>query len=533
MIQDTTLRMVVRAVDEATQPLEDVKKSLDEVNGGLENVQKTAGEALPAIGKGATTASDGFDDLGAAAKGAAFHIGPGTIEAVAAAGVALVALANYVKDAAEEHLRLMDIADRLDLPYDAVKDYSEAWMDVAIALNDAARGYKELNSSQAAVLKGLGLDPSNQGEFDRIRKLVAVGEGTRQEKIDVFRRVFGMSYEEAARELDTQINKFYTAAALGGYNPAVSGAQPTVDGITARSLNVSQLLNSGRVQSPLQVKQLQDDQREAERAIADINRAVAQEQAKAARQAEQDKKARDRASLDAMRDKADAEAGILQQGYKSELALDKATNQAIIEGDKEVAAASKDAWKLINDDTAASLRQMVIPVNEFVESWKDAMKDMVYFGDFSFKRLVARIVVNLTSKELFSAIDKVGDALDAAFSKASGSGGGFLGAAKSFLGSLFGGKAGGGQAQGWTLVGEDGPELAYFGAGGRVMNQRQMAFAGVGQGGGSVTHVTNHYAYSISGVETQQVVAYIERTRREDQKANVKMLERNGLGRMR
>ena len=113
-----------------------------------------------------------------------------------------------------------------------------------------------------------------------------------------------------------------------------------------------------------------------------------------------------------------------------------------------------------------------------------------------------------------------------------GGGGGLFSKVGKFLGGIFG-NAGGGQESGLRWVGEEGPELVASGPNAmRVYNMRQMAFAG---GGGSQqsTKYYDHRTYNISGVETQQVVAYIENTRREDQRGMLRMLERNGFGSMR
>lgn len=52
----------------------------------------------------------------------------------------------------------------------------------------------------------------------------------------------------------------------------------------------------------------------------------------------------------------------------------------------------------------------------------------------------------------------------------------------------FPGFASGGDPQGWAMVGEEGPELAYFGAGGHVMSNRDTS--GIGR-------TTNHFSYTI------------------------------------
>lgn len=518
MIQETTLRMVVRAVDQATAPLDNVRKKLDEVNGGLEDVQSTAKKSLPEVSKEAGELGDEIDDLGESAKRTTGLLGPGMVQAVAAAGVALVALANYIKDVILEQERIRDLSDRLDLPYDQVKQYSEVWAEVAISLSDVARGFGELKGAQAEAFKQLGLSAGNLGELKRIGDLVSIGSGTRQEKIDVFRILFGQSYEDAAKDVDERMRKLLAATIEDGkFSPIFEQRG------LSRELDVGQLL--GRLRTPNEVKDLRADEAAAEDAIRDINAAVKRARDKAADQEQKDSLARGKATNE-------ANERLWDEYAANVIGKQKDINAAIEAGNREVESSSSAAWRTINENITNELRRTIIPVNQFAEAFKNAAKDAVDFADFSFKRLVARIILSMASRELYAAIDRLADALGNALD--GNGGGGFLGKAGRFIGGLFGGNAGGGNPTGWRIVGEEGPELAYFGnQSGRVVNARQLAFAGAGAGRGSTTVVNNYNTYSISGVETQQVVAYIEQTRRQDQKANVKMLERNGLGRMR
>lgn len=551
MIQDTTLRMVVEAVDRASAPLESVKDKVDGLSNSIDGTKAAAEDALPAVGKAATDVVDDFDDLGRSAASAAFHLGPGMIEAIAAAGFAFVALVKYIREANAEHERLRDLSTSLSLPYETVKTYSESWLKVAQALNEVANGYRKMSDAQSAAMASIGLSPGNKRENDTTRTAIALGKGTDREKIDTLRRLFGIGDDQTAINIIKEENKkfFREVSQSGGLGVSDalaervlkgdnSGVTPDIaqrirsftnsSGIGFGQLDVSQL--AGRTASPNSFADFQELQKEAEqqrkKAVSEMQKAE-DDARKAATDAEK-KAAQER--LQRMRDQYDQQAAFAQQGVKLAEDEAKALSKVLAENDKEIGKSSSDAWKTINEQVGRELKELQFPVNEFVETWKDAMKDMVFFGDFSFKRLVARIIVQLTSKELFAAIDRVGDALSDAMS--GGGGGGLFSKVGKFLGGIFG-NAGGGQESGLRWVGEEGPELVASGPNAmRVYNMRQMAFAG---GGGSQqsTKYYDHRTYNISGVETQQVIGYIEQTRREDQRGIVRMLERNGLGSMR
>lgn len=548
MIQDTTLRMVVQAVDQASAPLDAVKDKVDGLSNSIDGTKAAAEDALPAVGKAATDVVDDFDDLGQSASRAASFMGPAMVEAAVVAGVALLSLAKYLREVAAEHEKIRDTAMTLSLPYETVKNYSEAWLDVANALSEAARGYRELSEAQQAALAKVGLDPGNLREADRTKTLIALGKGTDLEKVDALRRLFGLNDEKAIAIIKDENRKFFremSASGILGLDEAAfkrilagdtRGVSPEIAqrvrdytnpaGVGFGQLDVSTL--TSRLPTPNQSKDLRADQSAAEAAIRDINASVEREKDKARRTSEQADRQAAREALERTREQYDRQQDFVEQGLKIREQEEKALAATIKENDKQIEQAGKDAWSNVNDETRARLKEMEVPVNEFVETWKDAMKDMVFFGDFSFKRLVARIIVQLTSKELFAAIDRVGDALADAMS----GGGGLVGGIKSFFGSIFG-NAGGGQESGLRWVGEEGPELVASGPNAmRVYNMRQLAFAGGGGSQQSVKYYDNR-TYSISGVDTQQVVAYIEQTRRDDQRGMVRMLERNGLGSMR
>lgn len=550
MIQDTTLRMILQAVDQASGPLTAVQEKVNGLTNSIEGVKDTASDSLPAVGKAASDIVDDFDDLRQSAGEAAFALGPSMVEAAVVAAIALVSLIKYLKEVSAEHERIRDVAETLSLPYDEVKNYSEVWLDVAQSLSEAARGYKELSSAQQAAMKAIGLDPTNLREASAVKSFISVGKGTNLEKVDALRRLYGLNDEKALAIIKDENRKFFAEVAdklqlsESAFRQISSGNDTgfspdfarrvrefrTSAGVGFGDLNVGQL--TPRIPTPLGAKDSAENIKFAEDAINDLNNAVRRTQEIADRNNADLRKDAAKAAQQSMRDDYDRRAEIAQQGTKIAEEEAKATAKSLAENDREIARSANDAWKQVGEAAAVNLKQVEFPVNEFVETWKDAMKEMVYYGDFSFKRLIARIVIELASKRLFDAIDRVGDALSDAFS-GSGGGGGLFSKVGSFLGGIFG-NAGGGQESGLRWVGEEGPELVASGPNAmRVYNMRQMAFAGGAGGSKQTVHYHDNRNYSISGVETQQVIGYIEQTRREDQRGIVRMLERNGLGSMR
>lgn len=117
--------------------------------------------------------------------------------------------------------------------------------------------------------------------------------------------------------------------------------------------------------------------------------------------------------------------------------------------------------------------------NAVIGDIKNAFANMLETGQFSVKSLTKTILIELAKREIFEAIDKIGQALRAAFSQGSSGGGGIVGGIAGALGSFFG-FAAGGHPSGLALVGENGPELANFGSGGQVWNKSELASAGMG-----------------------------------------------------
>jgi phage-related minor tail protein len=194
----------------------------------------------------------------------------------------------------------------------------------------------------------------------------------------------------------------------------------------------------------------------------------------------------------------------------------------------ENARAIEEIMDGLEDAVADSIPDIQDPIEDFTTSLQNAFEGMVRTGQFSMRQLVRFMIAELARKELFAAIDGIGNALRDALG-AGGKASGFLKAAGSFLGFA----AGGGMGSGARIVGEEGPELLL--SPGRVMNRRQLAFAAGGSGGG-ITYAPQA-VFNVNGDPNPQLLAALnaewERKRKADQIGFVEMLERNGLGRMR
>jgi hypothetical protein len=98
-----------------------------------------------------------------------------------------------------------------------------------------------------------------------------------------------------------------------------------------------------------------------------------------------------------------------------------------------------------------------------------------------------------------------------------------------FVSGLFG-KAGGGYAKGWTMVGEEGPEMLRLPGGSRVFNQRQLAF-NAGAGGGTavapVTVMQNNVFNNTGAVTQEQLAAVMSRSSRELTRGIIEAQQRN------
>lgn len=544
MISQTTLEMVVRAVDRASGPLDAVQGKVDDLSG---SVDKSAGSVTEygdafeeADGKidqySETTdkAIDRTDELGESAESAGKKIGPeGMASLVALAVTAFALLAVKLKEVYDEHKRVSDLAERLDLPVDEVKNYDDAWIGVAESLNDVARGFASLGEAQTAAFNAFRLDP--QAGAKNIQPLVtrlAAAEGDQANKVDILRIAFGISQEKAEQQLNDELERLRKQVLVGteydnqGELRYIFKTNADIEGVKFGKENVDQLREQLKTENDLRAAREKDAEFKRKMGLVDKELA-AQEKARAeasAEAAKADRIATDNALMN-LHDLAAASRewydilGLLQDEQTG--AIEK-VNQDI---DKYV----KESMKQVDVLTEQVTADLAGPYDGLVDSTKSALEDMAREADFSFKHLIERIISYLLQKRLFDAIDKIGNALNDAFSLAGG--GGFLGKALKFIS----GNAGGGTASGVRLVGEDGPELVGGGINTfKVYNERQMAFAGAGATGGSrKMQYNDNRVYHLSGVDTAQMIAYIEAGREQDRNGTVQMMYDNGLGRMR
>lgn len=202
-----------------------------------------------------------------------------------------------------------------------------------------------------------------------------------------------------------------------------------------------------------------------------------------------------------------------------------------------------DAQLQAIDTNAIAARKLVEPLSaqqqalrNGIDTLKQGLANLALSGQTTGKAILRYLLSALESKALMRAIDALGSALEKAVLKGtSGKSGGlssFLGVIGSLLGS-FGHAAGGGRISGATIVGEDGPELA-FGSG-QVFNRRQMQFAMAG----SPTINMGDTEININGgnADPQQIAALVEvrlrQSERRQAEAFTRRLKENGFGDLR
>lgn len=157
---------------------------------------------------------------------------------------------------------------------------------------------------------------------------------------------------------------------------------------------------------------------------------------------------------------------------------------------------------------------------------------------------VGRVVTTASGNVVRSVEMGSANVVDAIFKTANKGGGGFdLGDAIKVAATVYGGKmAGGGTVPRFagggltpTIVGEEGPELAFFPAGTKIMNQRQAAYA---RGGGGNVTFAPQYNIRIEGVRDAEEVearmaSFVVRQDAKTKGEIMAMLRDNGFGRMR
>jgi tape measure domain-containing protein len=187
-------------------------------------------------------------------------------------------------------------------------------------------------------------------------------------------------------------------------------------------------------------------------------------------------------------------------------------------------------YKVLKKETTELGEFMKGVWQEVGRSIQSTLSDALYEWRFSWKGLVdiaRRALADITAAIITSGIK---NAMKDEFSGASGGGGGSSGSSFNWLAAaakIFGFAAGGGRVDRPTIVGEDGTELVLPPA--RVMNQRQMAFAG---GGGGLNYSPS---FSVSIVERedaektkQEVFQTVSVMMAQDKAEFVRTLQRSG-----
>lgn len=568
-----------------------VTASTAQAQANLERLAVTTGK----LGASADPAAVALDDLSESVGG----VDDAAVEAAEAAGglsaampllataatiaiTALAVLAEKLYNAYLEHKRLQDLAGRLDLPTDRVKEYSASWVKVIQNLRDVADGFDRLKSSQEAAFARLGVDPLNIDAIDQLKTRIAASSGNEREKINVWRVLFGVSPEDAQKQLkeelarlnkvvvDTRLESLQRDPATGDlYSPYATRAQ--IEGVQIGRENIRDVLGGAPLQTQLQLdehKRLLDEDRrwvdqwdkDNQAALKSENDAwvdslrvqVTAQKIYRDRQQEIDQEYFDWKKKEAER----LESLTATEGEKADAALkerSEALNQQLIDGaiSPELFMMRKDLIKSEMDDllgyvqvTAKKVGDGVDPAlvqlqkniqTYFTDPLKEALDNFVERGKISGKRLLADLIASLLKRELYDAIDALGKALEDALNPKIGGGGGWIGGIVSFGRSLLG-FAGGGVIDRPTIVGEGGsPELVLPGRdGATVLNMRQMAFAGAGkqQAGGEVVYHDNR-RYEFNGTDTQMVLAHFEATRERDQRELTQRLKDNNFGRLR
>lgn len=185
----------------------------------------------------------------------------------------------------------------------------------------------------------------------------------------------------------------------------------------------------------------------------------------------------------------------------------------------------------------SSVKKVIEPLGELttaqkkaIENVQDAFVDMFSNIDKGVKGMVAgflqafkQILANALALDLAKALNISG--------RMSGgsSGGSVAGSVLSGIFRLFGGKAGGGQFSGFSVVGEEGPELIYSAGTARVASNRAMS----GMMGGAKINFSPKNEIIIQGNADEksraELIAFIEAKDAKNQRELQRMLERNGM----
>lgn len=189
----------------------------------------------------------------------------------------------------------------------------------------------------------------------------------------------------------------------------------------------------------------------------------------------------------------------------------KAMHRSLKSETTELGEFMKGVWQSVG-------RSIQSTVSDALYEWKLSWK--------SFIDIARRALSDIASAIITSGIAK---ALKSQLGASSGTSTSNL-LADSFFAYLGAGKAGGGRFDGPTMVGENGPEIVT--GSGKVWNQRQMAFGGMG--GGGITYAPVNYFNIIERENPEQtkreMIQYYETRSAQQQQEFVRQLGRNGVG---
>lgn len=187
----------------------------------------------------------------------------------------------------------------------------------------------------------------------------------------------------------------------------------------------------------------------------------------------------------------------------------------------EIAQEFADKQKQIEEDVARWRESQISATAQFFkDSFLQAFDDWINTGKFKFGQLLKYMVAEWARAQIANLFKGGG-------SDSGSSGGGFLSALGSAIGSMFGGgstdagsvdgRASGGSVMGGRtyLIGERGPELLHMGASGSITPNSALGSGGT---------VTNHITFNLVGDQNQNQRAIAEALRQ-----NNDDLERRGL----
>lgn len=546
----------MQTVDRATVPLRGITAQVNATTDSLGEMAKTSDSAddvvadlrrqMAGLAAPAEAANDAIDGVTAALSSA------GLISAIAASVVAITNLVSWIFKAYQEHERLEEAAKNLNLPVSKVEDYSDAWLKVAKNLSDATRGFDDLTAAQEKAFKALDINWRLPGAQDKALSRVAAMSGTRNEKIDVLRILTGLSEEEAAKELDAEIERLNERVRKGQARGATkSMTRAEAEGLTFGAEDAGQLLRTGQIASDARLKEIADAQREYEQR----QKAIREGMELFEKDAEERRKAREKAAAEAWKiEQRNIENYIdeLREADRVQTELAESVNEALAESSGELTKSLNQNMRNLESQLETTMEDVRIPIYSAVDDIKERLYDLAYDGKITARELGEALIHAFLDQRLYDAIDKVGDAIADMLSSAS-SGGGFWSNLFGGLSGVFGSRVGappingssgptssigpfmasGGLASGMAIVGEDGPEVVEGGINTfRVLNRRQLAFqrdSGSSKGEAKLTYAP---VYHLSGVETEKVIAYMERAREKDRDGMIRMIEDNGFGRL-